>query len=65
MRTSPDRLHSSFNTTFNVLEGLRLAGVDDADAEARALEFMLDHRLYRSHRTGEVASERFTHLTYP
>jgi hypothetical protein len=26
---------------------------------------MLAHRLYRSHRTGEIASERFTHLTYP
>jgi hypothetical protein len=40
---------------------------DDAfrDAEARALEFMLAHRLYRSDRTGEVVSERFTQLTYP
>jgi hypothetical protein len=65
MRNYPERTHSSFNTTFNVLEGLRLSGVDYADAEARALEFMLVHRLYRSHRTGEVAEERFTHLTYP
>jgi hypothetical protein len=35
------------------------------DAEARALEFMLAHRLYRSDHTGEVIAERFTHLTYP
>ncbi len=35
------------------------------DAEARALEFMLAHRLYRSDKTGEVITERFTHLTYP
>jgi hypothetical protein len=26
---------------------------------------MLAHRLYRSDHTGEVVSERFTHLTYP
>src|SRR5262245_7388807 len=72
MRNKPHTRHSSFNTTFNVLENLRIAaerGAVDAkafrDAEARALEFMLLHRLYRSHRTGEVAAERFTHLTYP
>ena len=26
---------------------------------------MLSHRMYRSDHTGEVISERFTHLTYP
>jgi hypothetical protein len=72
LRNYPERRHSSFNTTFNVLEGLRLAyergAVSESafrESEARALEFMLAHRLYRSHRTGEVSSERFTHLTYP
>ena len=55
-----------------MLENLRLAAGRGAveervfrEAEARALEFMLVHRLYRSHRTGEIAAERFTHLTYP
>jgi hypothetical protein len=55
-----------------VLENLRLGvargSVDEqafAEAEARALEFILAHGLYRSHRTGEVASERFIDLTYP
>jgi hypothetical protein len=35
------------------------------DAKARALEFMLSHRLYRSDKTGDVISERFTHLAHP
>lgn len=72
MRNYPNRTHSSFHTTFNVLENLRIAagcGIVAEDAfrasEARAAEFMLSHRLYRSDRTGEVISERFTHLTYP
>ena len=64
--------HSSFHTTFNVLENLRIAAARGVGArasvpraEARALEFMLEHRLYRSDKTGEVITERFTHLTYP
>jgi hypothetical protein len=72
MRNYPDRRHSSFHTTFNVLENLRLACSRGAvserafrEAEARAVEFMLAHRLYRSDKTGAVISERFTHLTYP
>jgi hypothetical protein len=71
-RNYPAARHSSFHTTFNVLEALRIAAergvVDDRrfrEAEARAVELMLAHRLYRSDRTGEVISERFTHLTYP
>ena len=71
-RNKPHTRHSSFHTTFNVLENLRLAAERGAvdrrtfeGAEARALEFMLAHRLYRSHRTGEIVSDRFTHLTYP
>ena len=71
-RNYPDRLHSSFNTTFNVLEGLRIAADRGAvpkkhvpRGRGRALEFMLAHRLYRSDKTGDVIAERFTHLTYP
>lgn len=72
MRNFPSRTHSSFHTTFNVLENVRIA-VDRgavtantfARAEARAAELMLEHRLYRSDHTGEVISERFTHLSYP
>jgi hypothetical protein len=72
LRNYPNRLHSSFNTTFNVLENLRIAakrGAAPEDAfrraETRAIEFMLAHRLYRSDKTGEVITQRFTHLTYP
>jgi hypothetical protein len=64
--------HSSFHTTFNVLENLRRAAARGVispkafeDAEARATELMLAHRLYRSDRTGEPISDRFTQLTYP
>jgi hypothetical protein len=71
-RNRPATRHGSFHTTFNVLEGLRIAsrrGViaqrSFREAEARAAEFMLRHRLFRSERTGEVINERFTHLTYP
>jgi hypothetical protein len=72
MRNYPDRRHSSFHTTFNVLENLRLAATHGAlderaflEVEARAVEFMLAHRMYRSDKNGRVISERFTHLTYP
>jgi hypothetical protein len=72
IRTERQVNHSSFHTTFNILEGLRVAadaGVVQREvfrqSEARALDFMLMHRMYRSDKTGEVVNERFTHLTFP
>lgn len=72
IRNYPQTRHGSFHTTFNVLEGLAAAAearVISAEAlravEARALEFMLAHRMYRSDKTNEVISERFTHLSFP
>ena len=72
VRNRPATSHSSFHTTFNVLEGLRIASARGAvpkpafrEAERRAAEFMLRHRLFRSDHTGEIISDRFTHLTYP
>ncbi|HEV7200133.1 MAG TPA: hypothetical protein VGO32_04945 [Candidatus Limnocylindria bacterium] len=72
IRNRPSTTHSSFNTTMNILENLRIAyehGVIDdrafREAEAGAIEFLLAHRLYRSHTTGEVADHRFVQLTYP
>jgi hypothetical protein len=65
--------HSSFHTTFNVLDGLR-AYVERGRtpqreavlaAEAGALELMLRHGLYKSDHTGEVIDPKFTHLSYP
>ena len=72
IRMKPKTCHSSFHTTFNVLEGLReacccgvLSPADFEPVEARAMEFMLDHRMFRSDKTGEIVSERFLHLTFP
>ncbi|MBK7782552.1 MAG: hypothetical protein IPJ58_17605 [Ardenticatenia bacterium] len=70
----PKPHHSSFHTTFNVLDGLRewlettprhaLRGAV-LDAERRALALVLEHRLFRSDKTGEVIDHRFTMLSYP
>jgi hypothetical protein len=65
--------HSSFHTTFNVLDGLReyidlYKGKRNADAQAAehsALELMLQHHLFRSDKTGEVIHEKFALMTYP
>lgn len=66
IRNYPKTIHSSFHTTFNILEGLRLANPPGfREAEGRALEFMLAHQMYRSDKTGEVIDERFTALTFP
>ncbi|MFZ0549141.1 MAG: hypothetical protein WAM60_27080 [Candidatus Promineifilaceae bacterium] len=72
IRNYPKTVHSSFNTTFNVLEGLREAaeiGMVARDrfetAEAQALEFMLAHRMYKSDKTGQIVHERMTYLTHP
>jgi hypothetical protein len=64
--------HSSFHTTINVLEGLRAyastsgphrAATEKAEASGR--EFLLRHRLYRSHHTGQVVDPTMTRLSFP
>jgi hypothetical protein len=64
--------HSSFHTTINVLDGLgdysitngsRRSGA--AMAETRGREFLLAHRLFRSHRTGDVVDSTMLRLTFP
>jgi hypothetical protein len=63
--------HGSFHTTINVLEGLReyekWQGEEASmgEAQARAREFLLQHRLFRSHRTGEVVDVRMTRFSFP
>ena len=63
--------HGSFHTTITVLEmlaELQTAGTTDValdDAAATGEEFMLQHRLYKSHRTGAVAHRTFTMLSFP
>jgi hypothetical protein len=64
--------HASMHTTISVLEGLRLyerhrrrrAGAIRA-AQSRGREFLLQHRLFRSHRTGEVIKPDFLRLAHP
>lgn len=65
--------HSSFHTTFNVLEGLRdyvelgqgALKEEVLNAERRALEFMLQHKLFRSDKTNEIIHVNFTYFSYP
>lgn len=52
--------HSSLHTTLSVLEGL---GEHPAGAAGR--EFLLVHRLFRSHRTGAVIRPGFTRFSFP
>lgn len=66
-------VHGSFHTTFNVLDGLQddleLGPGDGAAAiqaaQRRATEFMLAHRLFRSHKTGQIILPAFLKLSYP
>ncbi|UYN90632.1 MAG: hypothetical protein KIT08_05195 [Anaerolineales bacterium] len=62
--------HASLHTTCSVLEGLweykqafPKSTLPVAKAQSDGRQFLLQHRLYRSHRTGEVISERF--LKFP
>jgi hypothetical protein len=64
--------HSSFHTTISVLEGLREyehaypdQGATAHAAQAPGREFLLAHRLYRSHRTGEVVSPAMMRFPFP
>ena len=64
--------HGSFHTTISVLEGLyeyerrvpeHAAQARSAQAEGR--EFLLAHRLYRSHTTGNVVKSELTRFSFP
>jgi len=64
--------HASVHTTISVLEGLRLyelhrgrAVGEVRAAQRRGREFLLVHRLFRSHRTGEIIKPVFTRLSFP
>ncbi len=66
-------VHSSLHSTLSLLEGFleyrrngylyRLAELDEIAVNAR--EFILQHRLYKSDKTGEIINKRFLMLTYP
>lgn len=59
--------HSSLHTTLSVLEGL--APFEDNELVRAAADegrgFLLEHRLFRSHRTGEVIRPEFTRFSFP
>ncbi len=64
--------HSSFHTTLSVLEGLleyqkagRKVRVDIETARLRGHEFLLQHRLFKSDRTGEIVSSRMLRMPFP
>jgi hypothetical protein len=64
--------HGSFHTTISVLEALRdyaeAGGArerETREAESRAIEFLLIHRMYQSHRTGKPADAKMTRFAFP
>ena len=64
--------HSSFHTTINVLEGLldfskfsRYQSVEIQNRINQAVEFLLQHHLYKSHRSGRIFDSRMTRFSFP
>jgi len=64
--------HGSFHTTISALEALReyelfrpAKARPAADAQARGREFLLVHRLFKSHRTGQVVRDQMTRFAFP
>jgi hypothetical protein len=64
--------HSSVHTTISALEGLRYYELNRGRrmkavrlAQRRGREFLLVHRLFRSHRTGKIIKPQFLRLYYP
>jgi hypothetical protein len=65
-------MHGSFHTTISALEALleyerfrpERARAARA-AQARGREFLLVHRMFRSHRTGAIAKPAFTRFVFP
>jgi hypothetical protein len=55
--------HSSFNETWGPILGLARYGA--TDAAARGAEFLLEHQVAYSHRTGELAHPTILRLRYP
>lgn len=68
----PRATHASVHTTISALEGLRhyelLRGRREPavrEAQQRGREFLLQHRLFRSHRTGRIIKPEFTRFAFP
>jgi len=71
--TRKGAVHSSLHTTISVIEGIteysnknytyRLSELKKAEEESQ--EFILEHKLFQSHRTGQTISDGFLKLSYP
>ena len=64
--------HGSFHTSCTALEALRVCAVSGAAgreeieaAEARGREFFLEHRMFQSHRSGDIVNQRFLRFSFP
>jgi len=64
--------HASVHTTISVLEGLRQYELhrgrkarEVRAAQKRGREFLMEHRLFRSHRTGEIIKPVFIRFSFP
>lgn len=60
--------HGSFHTTITALEALqsvRAPGPEETAALEAGREFLLAHRLFRSHRTGEVVDAAYLRFPFP
>ena len=64
--------HASVHTTINALEGLQFYELRRGReiravqaAQQRGREFLLAHRLFRSHRTGAIIKAEFTRFSFP
>jgi len=64
--------HASVHTTISVLEGLRMYELHRRRklrivraAQRRGREFLLVHRLFRSHRTGDIIKPVFVRFSFP
>ena len=64
--------HSSFHTTISALEGLlqfeKMQGKDMQNVHAareKAHEFLLQHHLFRSDKTGKVVDQKMTRFSFP
>jgi hypothetical protein len=66
-------IHSSLHSTLSVLEGIRTYAdkgytyrlQELLEIEKKGIEFILEHRLYKSDKTGEIISKSFLMLSYP
>lgn len=65
--------HSSLHTTLSVIEGLhefrkngyKYRSSEIMEIESQCIEFILQHRLYKSDKTGKVINPNFTRMPYP